>query len=253
MPHLTGPRETLGRSESRIEPQPSTVDLDRQAEHPRSAAIATRVSPGSRLVDLAGPACWLRSSRRRSSPSSSSAQGFVFLRDSERAQAASSPLVAIVWGVGGVALLYLVANWLVERLPDDAGAAASSRSSSSARPSPSWSGILALPTVRTFWLSLFRPRRHGLRRPAATTSRSSPSRSCSTAFRNNLMWIVFGSRLQRRLRPARSPCWPTAAGSRRVAKSIIFMPMAISLVGAGVIWNFIYAVQGPERRRRSAC
>ena len=31
-----------------------------------------------------------------------------------------------------------------------------------------------------------------------------------------------------------------------IAKSIIFMPMAISFVGAGVIWKFIYEYRGPE-------
>ena len=32
----------------------------------------------------------------------------------------------------------------------------------------------------------------------------------------------------------------------KIAKTIIFMPMAISLVGAGVIWKFIYAVKDPS-------
>ena len=32
----------------------------------------------------------------------------------------------------------------------------------------------------------------------------------------------------------------------KIAKTIIFMPMAISLVGAGVIWKFIYAVRDPS-------
>ena len=43
-------------------------------------------------------------------------QGFLFLRDSD----APKPFIAaiaILWGVGGVALLYVVANWLVGRLP----------------------------------------------------------------------------------------------------------------------------------------
>ena len=31
-----------------------------------------------------------------------------------------------------------------------------------------------------------------------------------------------------------------------IAKSIIFMPMAISFVGAGVIWKFVYEYRGPE-------
>ncbi len=43
-------------------------------------------------------------------------QGYLFL---QRAQAPQivQVLVAIVWGVGGVALLYVVANWLVLKLP----------------------------------------------------------------------------------------------------------------------------------------
>ena len=39
----------------------------------------------------------------------------------------------------------------------------------------------------------------------------------------------------------------------RVAKSLIFMPMAISFVGASVIWNFVYEVKPAGNARRSAC
>ncbi|MCX6072066.1 MAG: hypothetical protein NTU91_14635 [Chloroflexi bacterium] len=35
----------------------------------------------------------------------------------------------------------------------------------------------------------------------------------------------------------------------RTAKSLIFMPMAISFVGASVIWNFIYEVNAPAQSR----
>ena len=41
--------------------------------------------------------------------------GFQFLRASNAPKGIIA-IVAIVWGVGGVALLYLVANWFVERL-----------------------------------------------------------------------------------------------------------------------------------------
>ena len=44
-------------------------------------------------------------------------QGFLFLRDSAAPRALIA-LVAIVWGVGGVALIYWVFNNLVEQLPD---------------------------------------------------------------------------------------------------------------------------------------
>ena len=42
--------------------------------------------------------------------------GFIFLRDAD-APKIVVVVVAIVWGVGGIGLLYYVANWLVERLP----------------------------------------------------------------------------------------------------------------------------------------
>src|SRR5450759_5679592 len=42
--------------------------------------------------------------------------GFLFLRDAQ-APKVVVVLVAIVWGVGGTALLYIVSNWLVEKLP----------------------------------------------------------------------------------------------------------------------------------------
>ena len=44
-------------------------------------------------------------------------QGFLFLRDSDAPRVVIT-LVAIVWGVGGVAILYWVFNNLVEKLPD---------------------------------------------------------------------------------------------------------------------------------------
>src|SRR5262245_55629485 len=43
-------------------------------------------------------------------------QGFIFLRDSN-APRIVIVLVAIIWGVGGVAILYTVSNWLIEKLP----------------------------------------------------------------------------------------------------------------------------------------
>ena len=44
-------------------------------------------------------------------------QGFLFLRDSNASRVVIAT-VAIVWGVGGVALLYWIFNGLVEGLPD---------------------------------------------------------------------------------------------------------------------------------------
>ena len=61
------------------------------------------------------------------------------------------------------------------------------------------------------------------------------------SFRNNLIWLVLRHR-----RSAWSSGLLIAVLADRsrfesIAKALIFMPMAISFVGAGVIWRFIYA------------
>ena len=65
-----------------------------------------------------------------------------------------------------------------------------------------------------------------------------------TAFRNNALWVVvftsftvgFGLILAVLLDRVRY---------EKIIKSIIFIPMAISFVGAGVIWKFVYAYRPP--------
>jgi alpha-glucoside transport system permease protein len=60
-------------------------------------------------------------------------------------------------------------------------------------------------------------------------------------FRNNILWIVFGATFTVILGLLVATL---ADRSRfeRVAKALIFLPMAISFVGAAVIWRFIYEV-----------
>ena len=164
--------------------------------------------------------------------------GFIFLRDSQAPKGIIA-VVAIVWGVGGVALLYFVSNWLVEKLGD--------RWRSRLLPfvfvGPAVAILiwyLALPTVRTLWFSLLDADGRyfvGLRNYVAVFS----DRNMFDAFRNNLMWIVFGS----------TACivfglliavLADRSHFENFAKSLIFLPMAISMVGAGVIFNMIYNV-----------
>jgi len=184
--------------------------------------------------------------------------GFIFLR------AGSAPkwvvvLVAIVWGVGGVASLYWIFNWIVERMGD------------------TWRGrlqpfvfvgpaivmllwFLALPVLRTFWISLFNrngpppnwfditdlggsfatlgTRFVGLDNYVAIFT----NRLMLEAFRNNVMWIVFGATTTVII-GLLIAVLADRSNFERVGKSAIFLPMAISFVGAGVIWNFIYAVR----------
>jgi len=175
--------------------------------------------------------------------------GFIFLRDSAAPRGIIT-VIAIIWGVGGVALLFWVFNGLVERLPPGlrdrllpfvfVGPAIAILA---------W--YLTIPTLRTFWLSLFS--RDG---PApglgffqlfASESFVGLSNYAAVftdelmlqSFRNNLMWIVFGSTCSVGFGLVIAVL---ADRSRfeKLAKSLIFLPMAISFVGAGIIWNFIY-------------
>lgn len=184
--------------------------------------------------------------------------GFVFLR------AGDAPkwlvvIVAIVWGVGGVAALYWIFNWIVERM----GAEWQGRLQPFVFVGPAVAMLiwfLALPVIRTFWLSLFNRdgpppswldwgdlggsfaalggRFVGLDNYIAVFT----DRLMLEAFRNNVMWIVFGATLTV-LFGLLIAVLADRSGFERVGKSAIFLPMAISFVGAGVIWNFIYEVR----------
>jgi len=65
------------------------------------------------------------------------------------------------------------------------------------------------------------------------------------AILNNLLWLIFVAVLSviyglLTARLADNVWWGT------IAKSLIFMPMAISFVGASVIWKFVYDYRGPD-------
>ncbi len=167
-------------------------------------------------------------------------QGFVFLRDTEVNQAIVV-LVAIIWGVGGVTLLYYVTNWLVEKLPKE------------------WHGrlqpfifvgpaivilawFLAIPTFRTLVLSFQDATSRnfvGLENYIFALS----DRIMLEAFRNNLLWLVFGTFFTVSLGLIVAVL-ADRSKLENVYKAIIFMPMAISFVGAGVIWKFVYTYRG---------
>ncbi len=182
-------------------------------------------------------------------------QGFLFLRDSDAPKWVIT-LVAIVWGVGGVAGLYGIFNWLVELLPDEwTGRLQPFVFVGPAMAILTW--YLAWPTVRTLWISLFDRAgppafwsifTDGL--PANFVGLENYAvifgeRLMREAFRNNIMWIIFGSTLSVSFGLVVA-VFADRSRWERVAKSLIFLPMAISFVGAGVIWNFIYEVRPAE-------
>ncbi len=163
-------------------------------------------------------------------------QGFIFLRDSQAPQWLIT-LVAIVWGVGGVAALYFVSNWLIEQLPTEWMA----RLQPFIFVGPAMAILtwyLAIPTLRTLVRSFLRNNTNefvGLDNYIKIFT----DRAMLIAFRNNFMWVVIGTSL----------CvvfgllvaiLADRSSIENAAKALIFLPMAISFVGAGVIWRFVY-------------
>lgn len=165
---------------------------------------------------------------------------FLFLRDSNAPQLVIV-LVAILWGVGGVALLFVISNWLVEQLPGDwprrlqpfvfIGPAVAIMG---------W--YLAVPVLRTLVLSF----KDAISKDWVGLDNyifAFTDRIMLETFRNNLLWMILGTSLSVGFGLLISVL---ADRSRfeAVYKSIIFMPMAISFVGAGVIWKFMYSYRG---------
>jgi alpha-glucoside transport system permease protein len=168
--------------------------------------------------------------------------GFIFLRDSEAPKWLIA-VVAIIWGVGGVASLYWIFNGIVERMP----LAWTSRLQPFVFVGPAMVillAYLAVPTGYTFWLSMLDRNAEefvGISNYVAIFT----ERLLQEAFRNNLLWIIFGSTFS-----VASGLVIAVLADRsrfeRLSKSFIFLPMAISFVGASVIWNFIYEVRPVE-------
>jgi alpha-glucoside transport system permease protein len=179
-------------------------------------------------------------------------EGFIFLRDSAAPRWVII-IVAIVWGVGGVASLYWVFNGIVERLPT----VWTHRLQPFVFVGPAVAILfwyLTMPVFRTLWLSLFGPNGPPQGVPFFQALRSEDfvglsnyvslfsQRLLQEALRNNLMWIVFGSTFTIVL-GLLVAVLADRSKFEKVAKSLIFLPMAISFVGAGVIWNFIYELR----------
>jgi len=167
-------------------------------------------------------------------------QVFIFLRDSEAPQIVIV-LVAIIWGVAGVALLYVVSNWFVEQLPDPwtrhlqpfvyVGPAVVIMG---------W--YLAVPVLRTLVLSF--KDEIGVKWVGFDNYIFAfTDRIMIETFRNNLLWMIIGTSFSVGL----GLLIAVLADRTRfesVYKAIIFTPMAISFVGAGVIWKFVYTYKG---------
>jgi alpha-glucoside transport system permease protein len=163
--------------------------------------------------------------------------GFIFLRDSNAPQGIIAA-VAIVWGVGGVALLFWVADWLVNRT----SVTVAKKLQPFVFVGPALAILawyLFLPTLRSLYLSFFDAQSNNFVGLTNYIFAFTDTKMIES-FTNNLLWLILGTGgavgfgllialLADRVK------------MEKFFKSIIFMPMAISFVGAGVIWRFIYA------------
>lgn len=149
--------------------------------------------------------------------------------------------IALVWGIGSAVVLYFALNAVAELLPRKARKyVLPIVFAGPALLILGW--FLVLPTFRTFYLSFFdETSMHytGLKNYGFAFT----DRIMLESFRNNLLWMVLGAGLSVALGLIIAVL---ADRSRyeKAFKAAIFAPMAISFVGAGVIWKFVYAYKG---------
>jgi len=152
-------------------------------------------------------------------------------------------LLAILVGVGGIVALYVVMDLLIRLLPDKA--------QQRIRP---WVYLgpllfiltfyLVYPTLNTVYLSFLdkhSERFVGLDNYIFTVTNP----AMRVAFRNNLLWLVLLTTFSVGLGLIIAVL-ANRVRYETVAKSIIFLPLAISFVGASVIWRFVYAFKPAE-------
>jgi alpha-glucoside transport system permease protein len=146
--------------------------------------------------------------------------------------------LAILVGVGGIVALYVVLDFLVGFLPDNA--------QRRVRP---WVFVgpllvilafyLVYPTLNTVYLSFqdnLSENFVGLKNYIFAVTNP----TMLTAFRNNLLWLVLQTGFSVGLGLAIAVL-ANRVRYETVVKSLIFLPLAISFVGASVIWRFVYA------------
>lgn len=149
-----------------------------------------------------------------------------------------SVLVAIAVGCGGVIGLFYLANYAINALPKPWN----SRLLPWVYVSPALailSAYLILPTIQTIYLSFFDGRSQnfvGLKNYIFAFT----DQSMLVAFKNNLLWLVLVTGISVGLGLIIAVLVDKVR-YEAVAKSLIFLPMSISFVGASVIWKFIYA------------
>jgi alpha-glucoside transport system permease protein len=162
---------------------------------------------------------------------------FEWLRDAD-ANRGVIVLVAVLVGVVGVFTLYWAMDYMVNRLP--------ARFRESIRP---WVFVgpalvilaifLAYPAINTIYLSFLDARSQdfiGLENYGFVFTDDGMLR----AIRNTLGWIIIVPSISVAVGLGFAVLVDKLRRGEAVAKSIIFLPMAVSFVGASIVWSFIY-------------
>jgi alpha-glucoside transport system permease protein len=164
---------------------------------------------------------------------------FLLLRSSALPNWATA-IVAIVWGVGGVMALFLIANMVIEQFP----ATMRRRLTPFVFVGPALAILawyLFIPTVRSLIASLYGPDGTtfvGLQNYVWSFTSS----DMLQAYRNNLWWLAVVTFLSTGLGLVVAVLADrTSRTFETIVKSLIFMPMVISMVGASIVWRFVYA------------
>ena len=169
---------------------------------------------------------------------------FIFMRDSEASKFLIG-LVAIIVGVFGVWVIFIITDDLVSRLP----ASIRERVRPFVFVGPAMVilfAYLVYPTIHTLLLS-FRDAKSqnfvGLENYIFALT----DPKMLTVLRNNVLWLISVTALAVGLGLVIAVMVDRIGKWEPVAKSLIFLPMAISAVGASVIWKFVYYYQPPGR------
>ncbi|OQA63749.1 MAG: Lactose transport system permease protein LacF [Spirochaetes bacterium ADurb.Bin269] len=165
------------------------------------------------------------------------AAGFFVLRSNVFGQIPIT-LLAVVWGTGAVILFFYTLNMLAQLFP------------------PRWYNriipfvfvspamlimgwYLLLPTVRSGYLS-FLDRGSKAFVGFQNYIYVFTDLTMQISIRNTFLWLVFGTVFSV-LFGLIVAVLADRSSMEKIGKTLVFLPMGISMVGAGVIWKFIYA------------
>lgn len=163
--------------------------------------------------------------------------GFSLLRNNTMGQIPTT-LVAVIWGATSILLLFYTLNLIAQLFP----AKAYNKLIPYIFIGPAilimgW--YLFIPTLRSLYLS-FMDKNSVHFAGLDNYTYIFTDRTMLISLRNTVLWLIFGT-LFSVLFGLIVAVLAERSYIEKLGKTLIFLPMAISLVGAGVIWKFIYA------------